>query len=90
MPIECYWSNLTIQNKRAFKLLKEINPGLIIPTHHQTPTLEYAIKNFQVWTVDEKPIRIRKNKIPTQTGFLFLGKLAPAYNSIYELKEWDK
>jgi hypothetical protein len=88
MQIENSFSNLTIGNKRAFDLIKEMNPGLNILSHFKDKTLEYAIKNYHVWSRDEKPFKIYKNKIPHKTEFLLLGKTAPAYESIYNLKHW--
>jgi hypothetical protein len=90
MQLENILSNMTFKNLRAFELIKEMNPGLVIISHFKEAIFEYTIKNYRVWSGDEKPIRITKNDIPSQTEFILLGKTAPAFSSIYQLKEWHK
>jgi L-ascorbate metabolism protein UlaG (beta-lactamase superfamily) len=85
MQIDNSYSNMNITNKKGFKLMDQVKPTLIIPTHQSLSTAEEATKVWVGTAARKTSITISKDQLPSQTTVVFMGMLASSYQKIYSL-----
>jgi hypothetical protein len=87
-------SNMNLMNKKGFKLMEQVKPKLIIPTHGNTnmENIKYAIELWKNAYVSAGAVTIGRSDLAPGNGtkFLVLGDLAPAYKKIFSLPEWGE
>jgi len=81
-------SSMNAQNEKALKLMGQIKPKLIIPTHSDKDTLAKAVKVWNGKYCSEKFLQISKDKLPKNTTLVIMGDLSKAYAKIFDLKEF--
>jgi len=83
------YSDMDAENKKGFNLMEQVRPGLIIPTHYDTDSLEYAIETWKVACITGTNIlTIKSSDLPEETTLIVMGQLAPVYKTTYGLSEW--
>ncbi len=83
------YSDMNIENKKGFNLMKQVQPRLIIPTHYDTDSLEYAIETWEVVCItDTNLLTINSSGLPEETTLIVMGQVAPVYKATYGLSEW--
>jgi hypothetical protein len=80
-------SDMNITNMKGFNLMDQVKPKLIIPTHTDLATLKYAVEKWKGY-VHEGELTIGKADLLPETGILFLGRMAPAYRTMFNLPDW--
>lgn len=83
------FSQMDIRNKKGFNLMAQVQPKVIILTHHDTDTLEYAIEIWESAYADTNPLAIGRSDLPDETTLLILGQWASMYGAAYDLPEWE-
>ena len=87
-------SNMYLANKKGFKLMEQVKPKLIIPTHGNTnmENIKYAIELWKTAYVSAGAVTLGRSDLASGDGtkFLVLGDLALAYKKIFSLPEWGK
>lgn len=78
-------SQMTAQNKKAFNLMDQVQPRLIIVTHNNQETAEAAVQKWPGLYTDQRSIKLCKDELPAQTQILFMGRLATSYQAILNL-----
>jgi len=87
-------SNMNLTNKKGFKLMEQVKPKLIIPTHGNANmrNIKYAIELWKNVYVSAGAVTIGRSDLASGDGtkFLVLGDMAPAHKKIFSLPEWGK
>jgi len=83
-------SSMDLTNKKGFNLMAQVNPKLIIPTQHiNLDTIAYAVDIWNSYISLEPGIRLSPSMLPGETNLLIMGFLAPSYQKVYNLTEWQ-
>jgi hypothetical protein len=94
MQLENSASNMNLTNKKAFNLMQQVKPKLVIPTHGNTnmANIKYAIELWKTATVSAGAVTIGRSDLAAGGGtqLLVLGDMAPAYKKIFSLPEWSE
>ena len=83
------FSQMDIENKKGFNLMEQVRPKLIIPTHYDTETLEYAIETWKSAYANTNQLTIGRSGLPDETTLLILGQWAATYGTVYNLPAWE-
>ncbi len=71
------YSLMDLKNKKGFRLVEQLNPRLVIPTHHTgLAAMELAKDYWPCLAFDSQTIKITAGALPPKTQFLVLGELA--------------
>ena len=93
-PLENSSSNMNLTNKKGFKLMEQVKPKLIIPTHGNTnmKNIQYAIELWKKAYVSPDPVTLGRSDLASGDGtrLLVLGDMALAYKKIFSLPEWGQ
>lgn len=86
------YSAMSLENKKGFNLMDEVQPKLIIPTHTSDEALKYGLQEKQ-WIgyfAGAKFAEITPEKLPSTTGLIIIGDdaLSASYQKILDLKDW--
>jgi L-ascorbate metabolism protein UlaG (beta-lactamase superfamily) len=83
------FSNMGATNEKGFKLMDQVKPKLIIPTHVSLATLTLASKKWKGFVhIDAGSMKIGRADLPAQTGMLVFGLLAVSYQKIFNWPVW--
>ena len=87
-------SNMYPGNKKGFKLMEQVKPKLVIPTHGNSnmTNIKYAIELWKTGYVSAGAVTIGRADLASGDGtkLLVMGDLALAYKKIFNLPEWGK
>jgi len=87
-------SNMNLTNKKGFKLMEQVKPKLIIPTHGNANmrNIKYAIELWKNAYVSAGAVTLGRSDLASGDGtkFLVLGDMAPAHKKIFSLPEWGE
>ena len=72
-------SQMDVDNKKGFKLIQQVRPRLIIPTHTSPKAVQFAMTLWHCLYSDSASVRISRDNLPKDTHLLFLGSLADVY-----------
>lgn len=84
--LENGFSNMSMRNKKGFKLIEQVNPRYVFPTHYKERSLEYALENHPAVTGGSGTLTLKQKDFPEQTTFILTGSQSAAYGKIYSLK----
>ena len=71
------YSDMTAANKKGFKLMDQVQPKLIIPTHILDPTCaEIAADKWIGYESYKKYLSLSTDKLPEATTIIFMGRNA--------------
>jgi hypothetical protein len=84
------WCNMTLENKKGFNLISEINPRLVIPLRYKDKSLEYAqtVMPVYVFVKKKEPFETSRKRLPETTSLLVMDEMASTFRSAYGLKDW--
>jgi L-ascorbate metabolism protein UlaG (beta-lactamase superfamily) len=86
------YSGVSLENRKAFILIKKLNPKLVIPTHgNESPdVIESAINKWPKAYVATGKILISPSRLTESTQLLVLGDsiTETAYKKMYQMAEW--
>jgi L-ascorbate metabolism protein UlaG (beta-lactamase superfamily) len=89
MAFDVAWHEVNAQNKVGFKLMQQIRPSIIIPTHFSIEAAEYAKTLWPCFYASGKTIHLRKaSKIPRKTSLLMMGDSNSSYAEIIHAAQW--
>lgn len=85
------YSQMNMVNKKGFNLMAQVEPKLIIPTHggSDMEAIEYAMELWEASVVSEGGATVGRSDLSGQTRLLLVGQMAPSFQSIYDLPEWQ-
>ena len=70
-------SDMSIESNKGFRLMQQLKPKLIIPTHHAgLPALQRANDYWPCFASDREKLALNPRKLPEKTSLLILGNLA--------------
>jgi len=74
MPLATSFSNMTAQNEKAFNLINQVQPKLIIPTHIFDPTCaKMAADKWTGYNSYKKSLSLDIDSLPEKTTIIFMG-----------------
>ncbi len=76
------YSQMDVANKKGFKLMQQVRPLLIIPTHNSVEAVKYAMTLWPCLYSDSGLVRISRDNLPKDTHLLFLGSFAEIYGKL--------
>ena len=84
------YSDMNITNKKAFNLMDQFKPKLIIPTAHTSqPTIAFAVEKWKGYVyTDTGGLKISRADLPAEQSILFFCPLAFAYQAMFKLPSW--
>jgi len=88
MQFDNIYSQMNVENKKGFRLMNQVVPPMIIPTHNSNEAAKYARSMWPCLYLNKKSVRISKVYIPKDTHMLFLGENAKNYAEITNATEW--
>jgi L-ascorbate metabolism protein UlaG (beta-lactamase superfamily) len=89
MPFDVAWHEINVQNKIGFRLMQQIQPSLIIPTHFSVEAAEYAKTLWPCFYLDNKTIHVRKgSRVLRKTSLLMMGSSNSSYAEIIQAAKW--
>jgi hypothetical protein len=78
-----------VSNLKGFKLMAQVKPRLIIPTHNSLDASKEAVAEWAGLAALQPRIHLHAADLPEKTSILFIGSLAPSYQKIYNLPAVD-
>jgi len=84
------YSQMSLRNKKGFKLMAQAQPKLIIPTHGNSDmeAIEYAMELWEVVASDTISVTVSLSDLADGTKMLVMGSMAPSVQKIYDLPKW--
>lgn len=85
-------SQMNMKNKKAFNLMNQLSPKIIIPTAHgrfNEEMINYAKTILEVYASEEEHIVFSKETLPTKSTLLVWGDGASFMMDDLGLKEWQ-
>lgn len=81
---------MNLSNRKGFNLMDQVRPGVIIPTHMDIETYEFALKKFTSYWFEDGFISIRKKEIPENTVLFSFGDVGKFIGSKqnYRFAKW--
>jgi hypothetical protein len=81
-------SGFDLENKKAFRLVDQIKPKLVIPSTYSMKGVEYASKLWGGYAYTQNPIVLTPASLPGSVKLLVMGMMAKSYQSLYQLDSW--
>lgn len=88
MQFDNVYSQMNVENKNGFKLMDQVKPRLIIPTHNSFKAAQYAMTLWPCLYSDKAFLRFSRDNLTKDTHLLFLGELAQRYAEITNASKW--
>ena len=89
MQFDNSYSEMNIQNKNGFKLMGELQPSLVIPTHFSIDAAEYVKTIWPCYYTKTKMIKISKKDISKKgIRLLFMTSVNQSYAEISKATKW--
>lgn len=90
--LENSYSAVSLDNKKAFKLIDQLKPKLIIPAHGNgnPDVIKYSIEKWPKAYVGAGKILVSPDRLTDTPQFLVLGDsiTVVAYKKVYQMAEW--
>lgn len=85
------FSQMDVRNQKGFKLMAQLKPRLIFPTHggSRTDVIEQALSLWQVYAAGTESLTIRPADIPTDTQMVILGSNVDSLQTLFNLPVWS-
>lgn len=82
------YSDMNMQNQKGFKLIEQIQPRLIIPTHASPEALAQALQAWDGYAAFNQPVHLSAARLQPSTQLLLIGKTAEENGTKFDLKNW--
>lgn len=81
-PLTNLASDMDVDNMKGFKLVEQIKPQIVIPTHTDLDTIKEAVKVWQGFYLDKPELLIDRGSLPKKTQVIFMGPKGTQYGKI--------
>lgn len=88
VAITQFWnplSSMDSTNKRAFALMDQVKPRLVLPTFLDPDTASYAVSKWESFYADSGVLCIGKDDLTTGPRFVIMGTNAATYQAFIDL-----
>jgi L-ascorbate metabolism protein UlaG (beta-lactamase superfamily) len=90
MQINNPYSEMDAENRKAFRLMDQLEPRLVIPTHLNLDTVKLAVSQWDAYYADSNTVEICEYDFSTQvTKFLLMGDSVETMLKYVDLKNWE-
>jgi L-ascorbate metabolism protein UlaG (beta-lactamase superfamily) len=79
MQLSNSFSQMDLVNKKGFKLMEQVKPRLIVPTHSDAEATKYAAELWPVVFTERDGVTLRAGDLPAETTLLLMGGDARYY-----------
>jgi L-ascorbate metabolism protein UlaG (beta-lactamase superfamily) len=83
------YSDMSATNQKGIKLIAQLAPRLVIPTHADLDSAKVAVAQWPGLYSDKPTVHLCSDQIPTQTQILFLGEWATRFPKYINLTQVD-
>ncbi len=73
------FSDVDVKNRKAFKLMQQLKPRLIVQTHSSLPAVKYAATLWPVLFSKRTGVILTPDRLPKKTSLLLLGEEGAYY-----------
>ncbi|MCX7025006.1 MAG: MBL fold metallo-hydrolase [Spirochaetes bacterium] len=67
------FADMSLDNMKGFKLMDQVKPGIIVPTHMDLAVYSQALKTYPAFFVDNGFFTVGKDSVPDTTHFFAFG-----------------
>lgn len=82
------YSNMNMENMKGFRLMEQVNPKLVIPTHASRSTIQYALGIWTGYGSKQPVVLISSQMLEQHLGLLLLGSHAEGLGDDFPLLDW--
>ncbi|MEA3441575.1 MAG: MBL fold metallo-hydrolase [Chloroflexota bacterium] len=82
------YSDMGMENLKGFRLMEQVQPRLVLPTHASRETLQHAAGLWSGFYSEKTSVFFTRDELNVQTQILLLGSHASANKDIHPLAEW--
>jgi len=68
------WSTMSAENRKGIKLMEQVHPALIIPTHADAEILKIAVATWPLYCTMDASVRVSAQNLPAETRLLVMGE----------------
>jgi L-ascorbate metabolism protein UlaG (beta-lactamase superfamily) len=90
MQLDNSYSQMNAVNKTGFKLMAQLGPGIIIPTHISLQAVKYGMTVWPCLYSAQESLAFSPDDLTGETRLLFLGGPARRYAEITNAREWGE
>jgi len=83
------YSFMSVENQKGFKLMDQVNPLLIIPTHFDLDSAKLAVAKWQGLYNGQPSVTICKSDLPGRTSIFFTGEKGETFADRLNLTKVD-
>ena len=83
------FSDMNAQNEKAFRLIDQLQPRLIVPTHLDASTLALAVERFDSWYLLNSALELRAHLQIDRPNLILLGGHAVEFGTPLGLTLWS-
>ena len=80
--LENSFSQMDVTNKKGFRLMRQVQPRLILQTHTSVAALKYAKTLWPLLYSDQPAVTITAEELPAKTSLLLMGEQVPYYTQM--------
>lgn len=84
-PLYIMNNDMTAHNLKAFHLMDQVHPKLIIPTSADLGTAQYGVRHWQGFYQEEPVLKVAQGDLPHKPRIVFIGPLAKPYGKACKL-----
>jgi L-ascorbate metabolism protein UlaG (beta-lactamase superfamily) len=74
--LDNFYSDMDAQNQKGFKLVEQVKPRLVIPTHYGPDAAQLASRRWPAFYSEKGSISVDRPGLPEATTVVFMGDLA--------------
>lgn len=84
------YSEMNAANQKGLRLMEQLQPRLIIPTHVNLDTAKLAVAHWPGWYSETPSLEICQSALSAETQILFLGQSAQTIPRYLDLSHWGE
>lgn len=81
-PLASMASDMDAFNMKGFKLMEQVKPKIIIPTHNDVDAAKEAVRIWQGFYLDKAEMSVDKASLPQKTQVIFMGSKGGQFGKI--------
>lgn len=82
------YSDMGMQNLKGFRLMDQVQPRLVIPTHTSLESIQYGLNQWTGYFNEDDSVFIDPSMLSRDTEMLLLGSNAARYRDDFSLEIW--
>jgi L-ascorbate metabolism protein UlaG (beta-lactamase superfamily) len=84
-PLSYPFSRMTAENRKAFNLMDQVHPRLVVPTQFEELTARYAVEHWAGAYAPSAELKLTAATLPEHTTVVFIGSQAEPMGKLLDL-----